>query len=66
MTISWVGFDSFPDLRINAMYPLVMGTTQLLLETVNLLGQRIKKKNNKPLTFRPFGVMIRSENKKRD
>ena len=41
MTISWVRFDSFPDLRISAMYPLVMGTAQLLLETVNLLGQRI-------------------------
>ena len=31
---------------------------------MNMLGQRIKK-NNKLLTFRPFGVTIRSENKKR-
>jgi len=24
--IGWVRFDSFPDYRINSMYPLVMGT----------------------------------------
>ena len=41
LIIGRVRFDSFPSYRINTMYPLVMGTTQLLLEPVNLLGQRI-------------------------
>jgi len=42
MTIGWVRFDSFPDYRINAMYPLVVGTTQLLLRK---LGEYVGSTN---------------------
>ena len=48
MTIGWVRFDSFPDYRINnaCMSQFKETTTQLLLETVNLLGQQFKIYNH--------------------